>query len=572
MTMRALIAGLLLLGAFAQAAHAVVDQSLLRGQEAGSALLRGNFQKAIELYGKALEDTTLPPVRQASLYNDRGVAKWRLDELESAIQDFDKAAQLYPDYAPIYNNRGNVYLKLGKYEAAIADFTRAIALAPAYGAAYNNRGNAYLALGKQELAEADFRKAVQLMPTNAVPFNGRGKASALLGRPYGALRYLSRALLLNRNYPAAYQNRALVYLHIERYEDAISDLDKLLAVNKDDPSLLLLRGRSYAALGKHSAAIADFSAVIEADPENAAAFAARGISQLRLARVNQALEDCNQAIALSPDLTAGYLCRAEAHLTMEQPEEVSRNIAKALELSPNEAEAYRIRAAMAEGAGDIAAAMADYRRALELDPFLDTAKEALRQLAGDGAPEIGTQNSFADQIGETVDGWRIISPGGKAYVAVNDNYPKLRVLLEMYGEGQAKILEWTPLTLTLEGFGLLRYFAGERPAAGGTETKKFEQIAIVDHRSQKVISIEPFRAGSEKAKWEWGKYDVTVTDVDGVPSTHQLRKPPPQVVQRRPRQDRGDEFAFDRWFRGDDDWRRGRRRERRPTLFDWLFR
>lgn len=568
MIFRCFIAGLLIL--LAVPAWAAVDQSLLKGQEAGSALLRGDFDKAIELYDEALSDTTLPAVRLATLYNDRGVAQWRRQKLELAIEDFNKAAKLYPDYAPIYNNRGNVYLALGKIKEAIADFTKAISLAPAYGAAYNNRGNAYLITGDHEAAEADFRKAVQLMPTNAVPLNGRGKAAGLLGRPYAGLRYISRALLLNRNYPAAYHNRALVYMHVEQYSDAISDLDKMLSINKDDPELLVLRGRANAETGKHKTALSDFSKAIEADPENAEAYAGRGASELKLGIVEQALEDCNQAAALSPELVSAYLCRAEAYLKLDQAEEVSRNIEKVLELSPNIADAYRIRAILAEGAGETEAAIADYRRALELDPFMTEAKTALAKLVGEDDLAV---DSAITTIGGAFKGWKIVSPGGRTYVAINDRYPKLRVLLEMYGEGQAEILDWTPLTETLRGFGLLRYFAGERAVAGSNEKKRYEYVAILDLKKNKVVSIEPFLSGGEKAKWEWGKYEVTITDVDGVPSAHQLRKPPPKVVRRQPRETERDEFAIDRWFRGDEGrWRRDRRRRRNPTLFDWLFR
>ena len=54
---------------------------------------------------------------------------------------------------------------------------------------------------------------------------------------------------------------------------------------------------------------------------------------------------------------------------------------KAIELDPNFAEAYRVRGSMREHAGKHDEAIADYRRALECDPFLHEAREAYRPRA-----------------------------------------------------------------------------------------------------------------------------------------------------------------------------------------------
>ena len=57
---------------------------------------------------------------------------------------------------------GNEYLSLGQYEQAIQDFDEAIRLDPQYSDVYYNRGLAYEALGKTIEAERDFAKAKEL--------------------------------------------------------------------------------------------------------------------------------------------------------------------------------------------------------------------------------------------------------------------------------------------------------------------------------------------------------------------------------------------------------------------------
>jgi len=559
---------------FAAPAQASVEKSLLYAQEGVNALMRGNNAKAIEAYDKALEDGNLPEARRASIHNDRGVAHWRERRYEQALADFAKSIELNPDYAPVYNNRGNVHMAMGETEKAIEDFSRAISLAPAYGAAFNNRGNAYLALGARDKAEADLTRAVTLLPSSAAPLNGRGKLAAVDNRPFSSLRYLDRAILLNRNYPAAYRNRAAAHIEVRHYDEALEDLEQVSQTADGDAELLILRARVRSFDGAHQEAVQDFSAVLEIAPENGEAYAGRGLAQLARGRVDEALSDCDMAVTFAPEHARAYLCRARAYLERSEPVQVSTNIARALDLAPDMPEAYVVRARLAEQAGDIEAAVADYRAALKRNPLAKDARAALERIGAETEREITLPDA---EVGETMDGWRIVRGESVGYFAVNDAYPEIAVRLDVRGQTQPRLVEWTPLTKTLKGFGLLRYSAGSETGPGGEEQQAYEDVAIINLRKQRVVAVEPYQVAGRKAKWEWGQYGVTVTDPDGVPSAHQLREEPePRVVRREPeRRLEDDGWRYDQWERGRgyDRGRTYRRQRREPrTLFDWLFR
>ena len=74
-----------------------------------------------------------------SLYN-RGNQKFHSGDLEGALEDYDLAIEIDPDYAPAYYNRGMAYEDLGDYDMALMDYTTAIEIDPNYVEAYNNRG------------------------------------------------------------------------------------------------------------------------------------------------------------------------------------------------------------------------------------------------------------------------------------------------------------------------------------------------------------------------------------------------------------------------------------------------
>src|SRR3974390_298387 len=156
----------LLLAAGVIAARAQNESSLLRTRDAGAALVRGNIPQAIALFSEALDDKTLTNDRRATTLNDRGVAYARNQQPKEALEDFNRAIQLFPENAAVYNNRGNLLLALGAAREAIKDFDRALVLAPGYAAAYSNRAGAYLRLGQIDRAIAGYSKAVALTPTS----------------------------------------------------------------------------------------------------------------------------------------------------------------------------------------------------------------------------------------------------------------------------------------------------------------------------------------------------------------------------------------------------------------------
>ena len=61
-----------------------------------------------------------------------------------------------------YLMRGDDYCDLGQYEKAVQDYDEAIRLNPQFAVAYNNRGVAYEWLGQKEKAYRDFAKAWEL--------------------------------------------------------------------------------------------------------------------------------------------------------------------------------------------------------------------------------------------------------------------------------------------------------------------------------------------------------------------------------------------------------------------------
>jgi tetratricopeptide (TPR) repeat protein len=539
------------------AAAAADDQSMLRAREAGAAMARANVDQAISLYTQALADKTLPNDRRAVILSDRGVAHARRQSPKDAIEDFNRAIQLYPEYAAVYNNRGTVLLGIGAVREAMKDFERALVLAPGYAAAFSNRAGAHMRLGEIDQAVADYTKAIALVPGNPAAFTGRGRAHIAALRPQSAIRDFTRAVALDARFSSAYRGRAEAKMAAEAYDDAIEDFSRAIAFESRNANLYLLRGGAYLEAGNAEAAVKDFTTAIEISPQNARAHVARGFAHAKAQAYEAALNDFGRAIELEPRSPKAFAYRAWTYRQQQQPELGLRDVDRALRLDGDSAEAFWARGEIHEAQGRVAQAIADLRKAVALDPEI---KEAGRALARLGVNVKAPEGEVAD-AGR--DGWRVFRKG-RQYVARNDRHARLEIDIEMLGKGSPRILEWDVKQAPLAGIGVMRFYAGTVDGPQGPED--IEQIAIADLQTNKVIGVEMHRRGDRIATLTWGDGKVSVASADGTRDELVLREAKPKEPPAPPPK----RYAGDRQGPSWPPWGGGGGRKPK-SLFDLIF-
>lgn len=550
-------------------AGAAGEAASLKAQEAAAAMVRGNTAQALVLYTEALADTTLANDRRATILNDRGVAHIRLGQTKLAFDDFNQAVQLFPEYAAVYNNRGNLLLALGVVKEAVKDFDRALVLAPGYASAYNNRAGAQLQLGDYASALRDYTKAVQLMPQSAAPLSGRGRAHLAQGRPHAAIRDFSRAVHVDVRFATAYRNRGEAKLDIGHYEEAIEDFSRAIAFDVANASLYRLRAHAYLALGNTPSAIKDFSQAIETEPGKAAAHAGRGLAHAMASSFEEAFADLNRAIELEPRSAQAFAYRAIAYKLSQRADIGRADVETAAKLDADDADVLWARAEIAEAEGRREAAIENLHKALVVRPSFKQVTDALDRLGaslGDGGD--------AEVAGLGLGRWRVVSRSGR-YFAVNGDYKKLRVPLEMIGEGQPKIVAFELKEAPLKGIAVLTFFGGSVPGTSGPE--ETELAAILDLSSNTVVAVQPHRQGDKVANWSWSEGKVTVASVDGVTDELVLRTVKHEAESGSRRRyssaDEGDQAWTDPWAgpRSQGGRPSAQRRRKPKSIFDLIF-
>jgi tetratricopeptide (TPR) repeat protein len=236
-----------------------------------------DYQAAVDLYGKALEDGTRPAAVRRDLLRQRAYAYEDLHQYDRAEADYNTALQIDPVKPDFYAKRGFYFIRRGRYDDALADFRRGSELDPEDGGYPYGEGQVYEKLEQHEKAVERFTEAIRRKPMVATYYGERGSAYNYLGRHVEALADYDRALALGFKFSlpetAAYSNlgRGYALLHLKQYRRAVDDFDVVLKVVPRSSTALAWRGAAYQGLGNREKAVADYKSALAVDPNSESA-------------------------------------------------------------------------------------------------------------------------------------------------------------------------------------------------------------------------------------------------------------------------------------------------------------
>lgn len=344
--------------------------------------------------------------RRERLYREyigRGEASAASDDTSAAIDAFSAAIYLKPDSMLGYLKRGETYLRRHDLDLALRDLRRAADLDPAAPRVMELLGDVNYGLGRFERAAEGFQAYVSLDDRSPRVFYKLGLARYRAGQVAVAIAALERAVALDDRFAEAYYLLGLCYrdqqkpqesltalqrsvalapalLHAReeladlfgrqgRSDDRISQLAALLALDPA-PSREVALGLAYARAGRPDTAIMTLSHAVERHPDHRQAYAALGRvwlerAQLRGDRVelSKALGALQEAIGSDRDSEALTLY-GRALLVAGDYEQAQRALLEASTRMPVDPLAFYYLADTAERRGDAAIAckaLVDYQ-------------------------------------------------------------------------------------------------------------------------------------------------------------------------------------------------------------------
>jgi tetratricopeptide (TPR) repeat protein len=127
-------------------------------------------QKKATAKNQTTIQSSKPVKKDASYWFNKGALVSTYGNNKAAIQYFQKAIALDPNFSRAYFSQGVSYGQLGQYQKAIAQINRALKMEPQNGMYYYGRGRVYLLSGDKTKATEDFKKAADLDDEDALNY------------------------------------------------------------------------------------------------------------------------------------------------------------------------------------------------------------------------------------------------------------------------------------------------------------------------------------------------------------------------------------------------------------------
>jgi len=127
------------------------------------------------------------------LINIRGACYAALGQLDIAVQNYEKALSIKPDYAKAHYNLGIALQELGKLHDSVKSYENSIAFEPENAQAHNNLAIVFRELDQLKKAEASSRKAIALDPDYAEAYSSLSIILFTSGNLNSALESIEKA-------------------------------------------------------------------------------------------------------------------------------------------------------------------------------------------------------------------------------------------------------------------------------------------------------------------------------------------------------------------------------------------
>jgi tetratricopeptide (TPR) repeat protein len=217
-----------------------------------------------------------------------------------AIEHYQRAIALQPDYAPAYNNLGVARRAAGDLDQAIAAYERAVAMKPEYPDAHYNLANALLDKNKPQEAEEHFRIALQSIPDSAGVRNNLGIALAAAGKGDDAVAAFRTAVAADPGSAKAHRNLADALSGAGHMDEAFKEFQRAAELDPNDATTHYNFGSTLLDAGRFDDAIVEFRAALRITPESPEAHNNLGIAIGSKGDVNGAITEFQRALALKP--------------------------------------------------------------------------------------------------------------------------------------------------------------------------------------------------------------------------------------------------------------------------------
>jgi tetratricopeptide (TPR) repeat protein/predicted Ser/Thr protein kinase len=333
------------------------------------------YQDALEVYEQAVN--IRPDYAQG--WNGQGKTLYKLKKYKEALTAYDQAIQIQPDYFEAWSGRGFVLANLQRYQEAIASFDKALQLNNQNSEVWNARGEALSNLNQYDQAIKSYEKAIEFKPDNYEAWYKKGLALQNSNRYEEANAAYQKVVDLKPDYEQAWYNSGNALVNLRRYQDAFTSYDKAVQSKPNYYQAWFSRGNVLLNLQRYPEAIESFNQVIKYNPSNYQAWYNLGWSLHQTQRYEEAIKSYKKAATLKPRDYQLWYNMGNSQYILHKYEDAIASYNKAVRYKPDHSESWYSRGNALLNLRLDQDAIASYDQAIKYKPNYQQAIDARNQ-------------------------------------------------------------------------------------------------------------------------------------------------------------------------------------------------
>jgi len=241
----------------------------------------------------------------------------------AVCQTEDSFGDAAADPVKLFEQGQNAHAR-GELEKALDFYERAIEIRPEFPEAEFQRGNVLVALGRFPLAHSAFERAIALRTSWSLPYSALGALLVREEKQAEAERVFRQALTVNEKDDLALRMLAEIRLRAGDSKEALSLARRATQIPNAPVGAWVIQAMAERMSGDRAAARISLERALESEPENVAALLERAELELDQQQFEGAISDLNHALKLRAGDKQILSRLAYAYDRAGKPEEAKR--------------------------------------------------------------------------------------------------------------------------------------------------------------------------------------------------------------------------------------------------------
>jgi protein O-GlcNAc transferase len=345
----------------------------------------GKFAEARRAYRQVLAQA---PAHTLALYRS-GLLELQDGHPDTALALVEQAIAADANEPRYQFVLGQALQALRRWDKAMDAYESALKLQPDFLDAWNNLGICRQRRGQFPQAATAYRQALLLESRNAGVMANLGTVLREMGEFTEAIELLRAAADLEPAIASHSVNLGIAYWNQGNLSEAERTLNETLARAPDDADAAFNLGNALHGLGRQREAIERYRQAVKLRPDYVDALINLGNVHTELGEFALGMEAYDAALRAHPDSVvalnnAACLMRMIGHI-----DDAETALCRALQLDPGNAALHDTLGNVYKDAGDLDAAIASFRKSLELDPGSAATHSNLAYTLSFRAPQAG---------------------------------------------------------------------------------------------------------------------------------------------------------------------------------------